>query len=113
MKRNCIICNDEFDDLSKEKIKLGGKITECPDCAEETAVRYAGVQSADGKTAQATILKFSSDKDREAYIDFWKNNSGFNKGKSCQLGGHLKTTPNIQFETVVDFTPTNHKGKAQ
>jgi hypothetical protein len=102
----------EFDTASPLKRKVGGKINQCPDCSEECAVKYAGVQAADGKQAQATILKFSSVRDKERYLRFWKNNSGFNKGKSCQLGSHLSTTPDIKFETVVDFSPTNHKGKA-
>jgi hypothetical protein len=76
-------------------------------------VKYAGVFSADGKQAQATILKFSSTDDKQKYLAFWKNNSGFNKGKSCQLGSHLSTTPGIKFQTLVEFSPTNHKGKSQ
>ena len=59
-----------------------------------------------------TILKFSSEEDKQIYIDFWKNNSGHNKGKSCQLGSHLSTDRGIKFETVVTHVPTNHKGKS-
>lgn len=107
----CIHCEDEFDINSSAKQKAGGKINECPDCAEEDTIKYAGVQAADGKQAQATILKFDSEADRSSYIAFWQNNSGLHKGKSCQLGSHLSTTPNIKFETITEFTPTNHKGK--
>ena len=108
----CEICDGDFDLHGAAKRKVGGKRNHCADCAEESAVRYAGVQAADGKQSQATILKFSSVKDREAYLQFWKNNSGLHKGKSCQLGTHLSTTPAISFATVQTFTPTNHKGKA-
>lgn len=108
----CIHCGEEFNITSPAKKKAGGKINECPECSQEDTVKYAGVQSADGKQAQATILKFKSDKDKAQYIRFWKNNSGFNKGKSCQLGNHLSTTPSIDFESITEFTPTNHKGKA-
>ncbi len=108
----CAECGFDFDLLSAEKRKIGGKLIHCPDCSEENTVRYAGVQSADGKTAQATILKFKSEQDRSSYISFWQNNSGLHKGKSCQLGSHLSTTPSLQFETVVAFNPSNHKGKA-
>lgn len=108
----CTKCEDEFDPHSPAKRKAGGLINNCPDCSEETEVKVAGVQAADGKQAQATILRFKSEKDKEDYIRFWKNNSGYNKGKSCQLGSHLSTTPAISFETVVKFSPTNHKGKA-
>jgi len=113
MIRICANCEDEFDDMSPAKRRAGGLITCCADCSEEKVVKYAGVQSADGKTAQATILKFSSEKDREDYIRFWQNNSGLHRGKSCTLGNHLSTTPGIKFETVVGFNPTNHKGKAE
>ncbi|CAB4196850.1 hypothetical protein UFOVP1290_370 [uncultured Caudovirales phage] len=107
----CIYCGEEFDLMSPGKVKAGGKITECPDCSEEHTIKYAGVQAADGKQAQATILKFESDSDRQAYLAFWQNNSGLHKGKSCQLGSHLSTTPNVKFSTITGFNPTNHKGK--
>ncbi len=107
----CINCEDEFDLNSPAKRAAGGLINCCPLCSEENVVRYAGVQAADGKQAQATILKFDSEKDKTNYLNFWRNNSGINKGKSCQLGNHLSTTPNIKFKTISGFTPTNHKGK--
>jgi len=109
---NCSACGFDFDLFSPEKRKVGGLATTCPDCSEETAVKYAGIQSADGKQSQATILKFNSSEDRGKYLDFWRNNIGMHKGKSCTLGNHLSTTPNISFTTVVAFNPTNHKGKA-
>lgn len=110
--QECIHCQEVFDLDSREKKLVGGKINECPDCATETAIKYAGVQAADGKQSQATILKFKSENDKKQYLRFWKNNSGFNKGKSCQLGNHLSTTPDIKFETVVAHNPTNHKGRS-
>jgi len=111
MISTCSLCEIEFDTHSPEKKRAGGKVNECADCAEETAVKYVGLQSADGKQSQATILKFQSVEDREKYLEFWKNNSGLHKGKSCQLGGHLSTTPAVKFETVSAFSATNHKGK--
>lgn len=111
MIKECVSCGEEFDLHSPAKRRAGGRINVCPECSEEPVVKYAGVQSADGKQAQATILKFKSELDKKKYLDFWKNNSGYNKGKSCQLGNHLSTTPNINFTTVQNFNPTNHKGK--
>lgn len=108
----CIHCECEFDLHSQAKKMAGGKVNECAECSQESEIKYAGVQAADGKQSQATILKFKSEKDKSQYLAFWKNNSGMNKGKSCQLGNHLSTTPNIGFETITDFIPTNHKGKA-
>lgn len=107
----CVHCGDEFDLNSPAKLKAGGKTIECPDCSEETVVKYAGVQAADGKQAQATILKFESQQDKDKYISFWQNNSGLHKGKSCQLGTHLSTTPDVKFQTIIAHNPTNHKGK--
>lgn len=107
----CIHCNEEFDVHSYAKRRAGGRINECSDCAQENVIKYVGVQAADGKQAQATILKFDSEADKNAYLSFWRNNSGFNKGKSCQLGNHLSSTPNIKFLTITFFVPTNHKGK--
>ena len=114
MKRiiSCSECGFDFDLFSVEKRKVGGKSIHCPDCSEEHTVKYAGVQSADGKSAQATILKFNSEEDKKSYIAFWQNNSGLYKSKSCQLGSHLSTTPKVQFETITAFNPSNHKGKA-
>lgn len=108
----CKECGLTFDLFSQEKRKAGGLIFNCPDCSEEQHIKYAGVQSADGKQSQATILKFESNEDKEAYLKFWRNNSGQNVGKKCQLGAHLSTTPAIKFETITEFSPTNHKGKA-
>ncbi len=110
--KTCIECEMDFDLHSPAKVKAGGKINFCPDCSEESAVKYLGLQSADGKQAQATILKFKTEADKNRYSSFWKNNSGFNKGKSCQLGNHLSTTPGISFQIVQGFSPTNHKGKS-
>lgn len=108
----CRECEEEFDPLSKAKKSAGGLIFLCPSCSEENVVKYAGVQSADGKQSQATILKFGSEADKKAYLRFWQNNSGLHKNKSCQLGNHLSTDPGIKFETITEFNPTNHKGKA-
>jgi hypothetical protein len=108
----CIHCHDEFELHSPAKKLAGGKINECPECANESTIKYAGVQSADGKQAQATILKFKSEQDKSVYLNFWQNNSGLHKGKSCQLGNHLSTTPSIKFEIITNFSPTNHKGKS-
>lgn len=111
MNRECCHCGETFNANSPSKRRSGGRINECPDCSSETEIRYVGLQAADGKQSQVTILKFSSERDKDNYLSFWRNNSGFNKGKSCQLGNHLSTTPNISFQTVSGFNPTNHKGK--
>jgi hypothetical protein len=108
----CTECGFDFDHNSIEKKKVGGKINTCVDCSTESAVKYVGLQAADGKQSQATILKFKSEADKNKYIAFWQNNSGLHKAKNCQLGNHLSTTPNVHFETITGFNPTNHKGKS-
>lgn len=114
MKRICATCDIEFDDASKEKKRVGGLIIHCPECSEETEVRVAGVMSGSGKMSGLEILKFESEEDRANYIRFHKNQSGFNKGKSCQLGNHLSTQPNIKFIKISENHPNlNHKGKQE
>lgn len=111
MMKVCVECEIEFDTDSLAKKLAGGHINNCPDCSKETVVKYVGLQAADGKQSQTTILSFSSNEDRSKYVAFWQNNSGLHKNKGCQLGNHLSTSPNIQFKTVVHHNPTNHKGK--
>lgn len=109
----CAECGFDFDLHSPEKRRAGGKINNCPDCAEETAIKYAGVAAGEGKAANISILKFNNAADRSNYLSFWQANSGLHKGKSCQLGRGLKSTPRISFETKATFVANpNHKGKA-
>jgi len=53
MVKVCIHCGDEFNPHTYHKQRVGGKITECPDCVEElgteTAVPYLGVCMGEGK----------------------------------------------------------------
>lgn len=111
MLRECSECGSRFDPLSPAKQRAGGRISTCPDCSDEPVVKYLGTQSGDGKMASISILAFNSVADREKYSDFWKNNSGLHKGKSCQLGSHLSTDPGVRFRTVTQSTATNHKGR--
>jgi len=111
MNRECIACGYVFDSRSPAKFVAGGKINHCPDCSNEPTVKYLGLQAGDGKQAGITVLSFNSTADRNRYADFWRNNSGMNKGKSCQLGTHLSTTPGVSYKTVTQSSATNHKGK--
>jgi hypothetical protein len=114
MKKICIYCDDEFDVFSPEKVRIGGKINECPFCVEDRGPpKYLGVAAGNGKMSDITILKFKTVSDREAYSKAWKNNSGFNKGKSCQLGNHLTSMSGMKFEVVAENKANdNHKGKS-
>lgn len=110
--RECTECGIEFDPNHPEKRRVGGKINECPQCADEKVVKYLGLQSADGKMAGVTILAFDNKKDREKYRRMWWNNSGMNRGKSCQLGGRLSPDPHVKFRKVHEAgLNMNHKGQ--
>ena len=78
--RECKHCNITFDLNSTAKKMAGGKINECPDCVEElgteTAVKYLGLSSGDGKAAAISIVAFESTEDRKAYADAWKATTG-------------------------------------
>ena len=108
----CVECGDEYG-WDKNRAKLGGKRTHCGDCADETSVRYVGVSAGEGKMSAVQVLKFDNPEDREAYVEAWKVNSGLYKGKSCQIGRGLTSTPSVKFQTVTTNNPNaNHKGKA-
>ena len=112
----CKYCEVEFDHKSRAKIVAGGRINECPDCVDElgteTTVRYLGVRAGNGKMSDVTILAFDSEHDKQVYHKAWRNNSGQNVGKSCQLGTHLRGTAGGNFRIVtVNTANENHKGK--
>jgi len=110
--RECVECGAEFDPSSKAKRAIGGLRTHCPDCSEETTVRYFGTSAGEGKQASVQVLKFNSQADREAYAKYWRASSGLNTGKQCQMAFRANEV-NIQFQTRATFQGnTNHKGKA-
>ena len=115
--KTCVHCNDRFDLDGHFKRQVGGKINECPSCVEElqaeTAVKYLGLSSGDGKAAAISIVAFENDEDRSAYASAWKANTGHNGG----YGGHLSSSnPSIGGRPMrhVGYNAGNatHKGKA-
>ena len=112
MLMSCIECECSFDPRSPAKQRAGGRINQCPDCSTESTVKYLGLQAGDGKQAALTVLAFNSSSDRERYSSFYRNNAGYHRGKSCQLGSHLSVDPGVQFKTVTATGPMNHKGRA-
>lgn len=112
MLRECVSCGSQFDPLSPAKQRAGGRINTCASCSDEPVVKYLGLANGDGKQASITVLAFESANDRSRYSEFWRNNSGIHRGKSCQLGSHLSTDPGVRFRTVTQSTATNHKGRA-
>lgn len=108
--RECKHCGIEFNCRSYTKKRVGGYINECVDCVEElgteTAVKYRGVVSGDGKMAAISIVKFESDADADAYV------RSFN---SCGSFGGQKTNScnSIKHEHVgTNMGNSNHKGKS-
>jgi hypothetical protein len=118
MIKVCKWCESEFNLFSRQKKLAGGLINECPDCLEElggdqSPPKYLGVASGDGKMASITLLAFEDQKSREKYANAWRNNSGQNKGKSCQLGTHLTSMSGMKFKKIGENAGnSNHKGKA-
>lgn len=90
MIRECKHCGAEFSAVSARKRHVGGRVNECPDCVEElgteTAPATVGVMSGDGKQGMVTVLRFDDQAKANAYVKAWKHSTGYNKGKSCQMG---------------------------
>lgn len=115
--KDCVHCGIEFEVFSAFKKQVGGRINECPDCVEElgteTAVKYLGLSSGDGKATAISIVAFENDEDRTAYASAWKAVTGFHKGKSCHLSGSQTTIGNRPMRHVgYNAGNANHKGKA-
>jgi len=109
MIKICKHCKEEFNLNSYAKRKAGGYINECADCVielgTETAVRYRGVVSGDGKMAAISIVKFENEADADDYV------KSFN---SCGSFGGRKTNRcnNIRHTHVgSNMGNSNHKGK--
>ena len=113
----CKHCGDTFDLHSPAKVAAEGYINECPDCVEEmggdqSEPRYLGVAAGNGKMADITILQFDSEEARDKYQRAWRNNSGQNKGKSCQIGAHNTAMSGRRFKVKAENRANgNHKGK--
>jgi len=111
MHRICNECGDKFNPNSKEKKKVGGLITNCPECSEEVAIKVLGFASGDGKMSAISIVAPKTQSDANALKKYWNRASGMNKGKSCQLNTPGLTMPKLNFRTISTAQNMNHKGK--
>lgn len=115
--KECKHCGYEFDPHSAQKRRVGGFINECPSCVEsqgtETAPAIVGVMAGDGKVAGITILRFKNRKNAEQYMSAWRHSTGYNKGKSCQIGNTTTISMDtLGAEKVGEWGGNpNHKGK--
>lgn len=109
MIKICKHCGEDFDIMSYAKKQAGGYINECADCVvelgTETAVRYRGVISGDGKMAAISIVRFDSEDDAEAYVKTFNASGAFGgrKTNTCNTINHYHVGANI--------ANSNHKGK--
>jgi hypothetical protein len=95
-----------------EKKKAGERLMNVLIVPKKPIFPILAAQSADAKASGVTILSFGNNQDRDNFASYWHNNSGMNKGKSCQLGTHLSTTPKASFKKIYEAgLGMNHKGK--
>lgn len=115
--KECKHCELEFDPKTARKRTVGGKINECPDCVEalgtETAPATVGVMSGDGKQGMVTVLRFDDQSKANAYVTAWKRSTGYNRGKSCQMGNtSVLSMDRLGAVKIGEFGGNpNHKGK--
>lgn len=105
MMRYCTVCNADYDD----DVRRGkpGKITQCEDCAEESAVKLTGNMIYDHKTGCS--IQINTDPGLTQYIT--KATALRNKGSN--LGNNLKVSYNTKGEgrCVTTVGASNAKGK--
>jgi len=115
--KECKHCESEFNPNTARKRHVGGRINECPDCVEalgtETAPATIGVMSGDGKQGMVTVLRFDDQTRADAYVKAWKHSTGYNKGKSCQMGGtNVLSMDRLGATKIGEHGGNpNHKGK--
>lgn len=111
--RVCVECDVEYDPRSPQKRAVGGLISHCPECSEETVAKHAGVTAGDGKQAGVQVLAFESPQAREGFLSYWKAATGLYTGKQCQMGRGQPNSPKMEFRKVTEHgVGMNHKGKS-
>ncbi len=113
MIKICRHCEDEFETTSRAKQIAGGKIDECPDCAEESGEVYVGLTAGDGKVGECTIMAFKDPKAAATYVSNWKRSTGYHRGAACQMGGTTSLDMSYTGGRMVSRNGGNgnHKGR--
>lgn len=103
--RFCVKCGSDYD--IEERRGQPGKITECQDCAEETATKFTGNMIYDHKTG--CQIQINSDPRLTQYIS--KSTELRNKGSN--LGNNLKVSYQTKGEgrCITTVGAANAKGK--
>jgi len=103
--RHCIKCGDEYNEETRRN--MGGRITECQDCAEEHTTKFTGNMIYDHKTGCS--IQINSDPSLTQYII--KATKLQNKGSN--LGNNLKVSYNTKGNgrCLTTVGSSNAKGK--
>jgi hypothetical protein len=103
--RICSKCEAEYNE--SERKNKPGKITECNECAEESAVKYTGNMIYDHKTGCS--VQINTDPGLTAYI----TNATKLQNKGSNLGNNLKVSYNTKGEgrCLTTVGASNAKGR--
>jgi hypothetical protein len=103
--RTCIKCGLEYS--TEQRKNKPGKVTECNDCAEESAVKFTGNMIYDHKTG--CTIQINADPGLTAYI----TNATKLQNKGSNLGNNLKVSYNTKGEgrCLTTVGASNAKGK--
>lgn len=106
MTRVCEVCEMEFDSLSRRG--KPGKITQCSDCAGESAVKFTGNMIYDHKTGCS--IQINSDPGLTGYII----NATKLRSKTSNLGNNAKVSYSTkgQGRCITTVNGSNAKGKS-
>lgn len=103
--RYCSKCGADYD--IEDRRGKPGKLSECEDCAEETAVKFTGNMIYDHKTGCS--IQINSDPGLTAYI----TNATKLQNKGSNLGNNLKVSYKTKGEgrCIATVGASNAKGK--
>jgi NAD-dependent SIR2 family protein deacetylase len=103
--RKCVKCGEEYDE--SERRGKPGKITECPDCAEDSTVKLTGNMIYDHKTGCS--IQINVDPHLTQYI----TNATKLRNKGSNLGNNLKVSFKTKGEgrCLSTVAASNAKGK--
>lgn len=101
----CVKCGSDYE--IEDRRGKPGKITECQDCSQETAVKFTGNMIYDHKTGSS--IQINTDPGLTAYI----TNATKLRNKGSNLGNNLKVSYNTKGtdRCIATVGAANAKGK--